>query len=482
MRNGFIITLLLFTLVQYGHAQGYNLNPLSENWIGWSIGNSKKDFDIKVPVQEQVGGVIRTNDNSTVRIGSPSRTNRTTQRNHYSSPSAVNERIDAWRADMKARAKAREMRIETENARDRERGLHDYLNRTSGFHQAYAARDAWMITEGTRYLQDNYHAMDMADIPTRGETQPKISVLNTKDMANLLKEKIEEKDKPIIFVSEKDRKRIWSLDNMTDQIPITEDTEMVKSQVDAFANAHNESNIFNLPGNNKAIMKEPTVLVNHQEVPIDSLDIFTLPRYGLVGVWGDSLIVFKDKEFGTIAWLDKGIYSNVVPCGNKLIGKCKSSIYIVGEQEAIFLLDFDTSDYYLYAHDDKSVYLLFRYEGLSTIIKVDVESNIHTEIVRIPQSIWSIASNGSVMFALVENTILTIDDKGMPKKIFDTDECINDIVFFSEGLLIGTDERIIQVKSAKNVTAFYDKGVKRLWFDGKNVYAQNEENDLLFFK
>ena len=166
MRNRFItITLLLFILVQNGYAQDYNLNPLSENWIGWSIGNSKRDFDIKVPVQEQVGGVTVSNDNSTVRTSSSSRTNRTIQRKHYTSPSAVNERINAWRADMRARAKAREMRIEAENARDRNRGLHEYLYRTSGFHQANAARDAWMITEGTQFLKDNFHAEDMANPP-----------------------------------------------------------------------------------------------------------------------------------------------------------------------------------------------------------------------------------------------------------------------------------------------------------------------------
>lgn len=463
----------------YGSQYNTKYNPLSGNWIGWDIGNNKRDYDVKIPVREQVGGLRFSNDYSTIRVPSKSSSASTNRRKKYVSPSDVNARIEEWRQVQFERAEAKRIRREMENASDRAHGYEEYQMRTRGFHEENAARDVWMISEGVRYLQENFRVDHMANIPDENDTKPNVNTMSGREMSKLLKI---DNGLDITIVFERNQVVEKSIDSISGEIPISSDLYIDEDQTDEYASSFEKPSILTILESNESKVAEAIILVNNQELPMDSLDIFVLPRYGLVAVWGDSLIVLKDNDMGAIAWLDGGIYSAVVPCGDKLIGKCKNSLYLIGEQEPSLLMNFDTNDFYVYPNNETSVLLLFRHEGISIIIKVDIEHRTYKELVRIPHSIWSIASNGNTTFALIDNTVFAIANNGSPTKFFEVEECINDIVICSGGLLIATDKRIILVGSFHNADIFYDKGVKKLWFDGQNVYAQNRGNDLLIFK
>ena len=136
----------------------------------------------------------------------------------------------------------------------------------------------------------------------------------------------------------------------------------------------------------------------------------------------------------------------------------------------------------MFPHDDKSIFLLSWDDGISTILNINIENRTYSEVLRLPCDIWTIASNGQEIFALVENAVFAITEKGVPMKIY-TAECgINDIALSSSGLLIATDEQILYIKTKDDMGVFYELGVKRLWTDNQGVYALDGSSDLLYFE
>lgn len=212
------------------------------------------------------------------------------------------------------------------------------------------------------------------------------------------------------------------------------------------------------------------------------MSLFVLPEYGLVAAFDDSLVVLSDAKLGSIAWMNSEKYDYVVPCGNKLIGKRDGTLFVIDEKESTTLLKFSTNDFSIFSHDDHNVLVLSWNDGLTTVIKVDVDNKTYTEMMRLPYVIWAIASNGSEMFALVENSLYIINEKGFPIKMYTHDLGLNDLAFSPYGLLVATNEQILYIKSKDEMGIFYEQGAKRLWTDSQGVYAFNNNGDLLYFK
>lgn len=390
-----------------------------------------------------------------------------------------NAEIEAANEAARIRAEERKRRIEEENKRDRERGLMEYYARTAGFHQANAERDHWMATEGIRRLKEDYHATDLADIP-QGQFTPKMEGMSGKELANLLNtnEKEESKIEVVsLSILMKDKKLVD--DNR--QINVTANRYLDEQQMKDWAKAIDEEGLFDISTlgvNSKTKKHEPILLVTHEELELDSLCPFVLPQYGLVALSGDSIIMLKDGELRSIAWIKGCESSYVVVCGDKLIGKNGKRLNIIQSAESEKLLEFDTNQFSIFPKDVKSLYAVCWYNDFSSIIRIEVDKREYSEIARLPLAVLAIAANENMTLALVENDVYLIDSEGKPMKFFKTGEYVNDIVMSEEGLLVATDTHIFMAKNAKEQSVLIYEGAKRLWCDGKDVYYQTLNNDL----
>lgn len=256
-------------------------------------------------------------------------------------------------------------------------------------------------------------------------------------------------------------------------------------QVSAWIDAFNNP-VINVPQNLKqkdtGVKQIPKVILRHEALPLDSLNIFLLPQYGLVGEWEDKMILLADENLTTISWLNGKSYESVIQCGEQLIGKKDSTLFVIKQEKSEIKAKMNTVLFTLYPHNDNS-FLVLSWGGiLSTLLVLNTESDTYTEILRQPYDIWKIESNGEKIFLLVENSIFVIDEKGYPRKIYSCEQGINDISLTYYGLLIATDNNIMCMKTDKSIYAFYTEGAKRLWFDTSGLYALNIYNDLWFFE
>ena len=458
----------------------------------WSLSSS--NFDWKAPVQNNGRWDAVSLPKRSVRISVPSTSTRQRSGNTQSQIKAQkrNQRIEAhnaWvekrNAEIEAaneaariREEERRRRIEEENRQDRERGLMEYYARMEGFHQANAARDHWMATEGIRHLKEDYRATDMADIP-QGQFTQKMEGMSGKELANLLNtdEKTQSRIEVVsLSVLMKDKK----LDD-SGQVKVTENLYFDEQQMQEWAVAVDEEGLFDISSlvmNTQDERIEPILLVSHEELELDSICPFVLPQYGLVALSGDSLILLKDDELRSIAWKEGCESSYVVVCGDKLIGKNGKRLNIIKDARSEKLLEFDTNQYSIFLGDSTSIYAVCWYENISSVIKVDVCKKEYNEIARLPLAVLNIAANEYMTLALVENDVFLIEKEGKPLKFFKADDYINDIVMTEKGLVVATDANIILAKNAHEQSIFLKEGAKRLWSDGKDIYFQNMNNDL----
>lgn len=459
----------------------------------WSLSSS--NFDWKAPMQVNGRWEAVSLPSRNVNISIPSTSSR--QRSGYTQSQIKaykrakrvqehnawverrNAEIEAANEAARRRAEERKRRIEEENRRDRERGLMEYYARTAGFHQANAERDHWMATEGVRHLREDYHATDLADIP-QGQFTPKMEGVSGKELANLLNtdEKVDSKIEVVsLSILMKDKKIV----NDDRQINVTANRYLDEQQMKDWTTAIDEEGLFDISSivkNTKAERLEPILLVSHEELELDSLCPFVLPQYGLVALSSDSLIMLKDGNLQSIAWIKGCESSYVIVCGDKLIGKNGKRLNIIKSSKSEKLLEFDTNQFSIFPKDEKSFYAVCWYDDFSSIIRIDVDKSEYSEIARLPLAVLAIAANENMMLVLVENDVYLIDNDGKPQKFFKTDECINDVVMSEEGLLVATDTNIVLAKNAREQQVLLDEGAKRLWCDGKDIYYQSMNNDL----
>lgn len=435
------------------------------------IAKNKRNWNIQVPVSGGVQNI--SGSNGEAYTVSHSKGSNQLSRTKHVSPREVNARFNAdreWRmeeARRKQEADRQRKRMEDDLSEIQARMQHAIA--TAPYYAEAAARDHWHATEGARILSE-IKASDFVRLPKRKE-------ISGAELAAGIKPK-----GSITIVSDKILKSDNSYNSESSVVDMAGGGVMDEQQVKSWMNSFEVQDLANIDMKNTKNKMEPRVLVKNTELPFDSLCLFTIPKYGLVTVWGDSMIVLKDKNLSAIAWKNNEQYSYVVPCGNKLIGKRDSILYVIGEEQSTKLLQLNTNEFSMFPHDDKSILLLSWDDGISTILIINTENNTYSEIVRLPCNIWTIVSNGQEIFALVENSIFAITKKGVPMKIYTAEYGINDIALSSSGLLIATDEQILYIKTKEEMAVFYEQGVKCLWVDDQGVYALDGSNDLLYFE
>lgn len=341
---------------------------------------------------------------------------------------------------------------------------------TAPYYAQAAAHDHWHATEGARILSE-IKATNLVQMPQRYES-------SGAELAAGIKPK-EKKSSSIEVVSLSVLKKDKKLNGNNGIVNVTENIYFDEQQMNSWTVAIDGVGLIDISSLKiKGKRVKPTLLVSHEEIELDSLCPFVLPQYGLVSLLGDSLIVMKDAELRSIAWINGCESSYAVACGDRLIGKRGNVLNIVKAIGAEKLLEFDTDQFSIFPKDDKSIYAVCWYENISSIIRIDVDKSEYSEIARLPLAVLAIAANENMTLALVENDVYLIDNEGKPQKFFKTDECINDIVMSEEGLLVATDTNIVLAKNACEQRVLLDEGAKRLWCEGKDIYFQSMNNDL----
>lgn len=435
------------------------------------IVKNKRNWDIKIPVS---GGVqVQSGSNGEAYTVSHSKNLNNMSRTKHISPSEVNARLNAdreWRmeqAHRKQEAERQRKRMEDDLSEMRARMQHAIV--TAPFYAEAAARDHWHATEGAKMLSE-IKASDFVKVPPKQETSGAELAAGIKPKGS------------ITIVSDKVLKSNKSFNSESGMIDMAGGGTMDEQQINSWMNSFEEPDLANIKAKTIISKKEPQVLVKCGELPLESLCLFILPQYGLVAVWGDSMIVLKDKNLEAIAWTNNEQYSYVVPCGNRLIGKRDSTLYVIDEEQSNKLLQLNTNEFSMFPHDERSIFLLSWDDGISTILNINTEDNSYSEVIRLPCNIWTIVSNGQEIFALVENSVFVITEKGVPAKMFTNEGGINDIALTSSGLLIATDEQILYIKSKEDMGVFYEEGAQRLWSDNHGIYVLDSSNDLLYFE
>lgn len=485
-----IVLLNIFAFVSYMSAFG-QLELLKEaakegSQKKWLEFNMNGGFDIslrrqksKVQIDVPVGGLqvnIGSNGEAYTTSHSPSRRSGNMSRTRHVSPSAVNARINADRecrmehARIKREQERLSKRMEDDHSEMRARMLHSIS--TAPYYAEAAARDHWNATEGARILAE-IKPSDFVRMPQIQETSGAELAAGIKPKEKKMST-VEVVSKSILF---KDKK----LDDANDQVNVTGNHYLDEQQMANWTIAIDDAGLIDISSlevNRKKYILKQRLLVSHEELEIDSLCPFVLPQYGLVSLLGDSLIVLKDAELRSIAWLEGCESSYAVISGDRLIGKRGNRLNIIKNVGSEKLLEFDTDQFSIFPKDGESIYAVCWYENISSIIKIDVDKREYNEISRLPLGVLTIAANENLTLALVENDVFMIDDEGNPQKFFKTSEYINDIIMTEDGLLVATDSHIILAKNTKEQRILLNEGAKRLWCDDKDIYFQSMKNDL----
>lgn len=450
---------------------GFINGHIGQSWdmlynTDWGKG---RNWDIKVPVQ--TGGlIIESGSNGEAYTTTHSPVRRSGKKKGIM-PSEVNARLNEnWEKTRAAQEAARiQKRIEADKREMQAKMQHAIL--TAPYYAKAATRDHWHATEGAHILS-GVKSKEFHKLPEKQES-------SGADLAAGIKPKDKTPSKIEVVslsVLMKDKK----LDD-SGQVKVTENLYFDEQQMQEWAAAVDEEGLFDISSlvmNTQEERVEPILLVSHEELELDSICPFVLPQYGLVALSGDSLILLKDDELRSVAWIEGCESSYVVVCGDKLIGKKGKGLNIIKDACSEKLLEFDTNQYSIFPGDSTSIYAVCWYENISSVIKVDVCKKEYNEIARLPLAVLNIAANENMTLALVENDVFLIEKEGKPLKFFKADDYINDIVMTEKGLLVATDANIILARNAHEQSLFLKEGAKRLWSDGKDIYFQNMNNNL----
>lgn len=464
----------------------------------WSLSSS--NFDWKAPMQVNGRWEVVSLPSRNVSVSIPSTTTRKRRGYTQSQVKAYkkakraqehNDWVDRRNAEIEAaneasrrRAEERKRRIEEENRRDRERGYIEYYARMSGYHQANAARDRWMATEGVRHLKEYYHAIDMAQIPQRQVT-PKMEGMSGKELAGILKaqeENVSEGDLIVTFVDgneNRENKRNVTIQQDNKYIDLFDDGGYDQDEVSQWNTAvMSESPIVQSSVRHQIVQEySGTLLIEKERLNLDRLNITTMPNMGCVALIGDSVLLLDNDSLPFLKWSVESNVSQVITCGERTFGKQDFSIVEINDDSLSVVCELESDDFCIYPETDSTFILCAKVLDLSIVTRINVSGLTYDELLRIPSYIHKIVSNGTVTLALLDNRIIDISKS--PALFYHSKARINDICMCADGLLLATDEMVLLLKSPIETLTFTDEGATRLWCDGADVYLINRKGNLL---
>ena len=343
----------------------------------------------------------------------------------------------------------------------------NYYQRTEQAFRASVVRDNWHATEGAKIIDESLRPSDYFTIP----------------------QKVEKKnDSGLIILTEFSLQKNVSLNENATSIPVTDLTAIRPEVIDDWISVLEADALVDIDsaeGENISSNHDPhpILLVSHNELLLDSAEIFVIPGCGPVMILEDSMLVLKDYQLRKVAWKDNLLHTYVIPCGNFLISRINNKIYTIYNGASKCLLELDTNNFSIFSNDNKSFFFVAYYDEISAIYKVDVVNQKCDEICRIPLSVWKIEAYNDDIYALLGNRILSIGSQGTkPCVLYNVVDGLNDMVLSPWGMLVATNNSIFRLNSIGEKTIFYKDGAKQIWIDGNEVYFLSLKGDLLYFE
>lgn len=464
----------------------------------WSL--SDRNFNWKAPMQENGRWEAVSVPSRKVNITVPSSTtknrsgNTQKQREAYKKAKRVQEHndwVDRRNAEIEAaneaarrRAEERRRRIEEENRRDRERGYREYYARMSSYHQANANRDRWMATEGVRHLKEDYHAMDMAQIP-EGKVTPKMEGMSGKELAEVLKpkkERLAEGDVIVTFTNKKENRKnreSVAIQQNKKYIDLFDDGGYDQNEADEWKKAITSE--FPLVESSleqqSALGYSRTLLIEKEKLNLNKFNITTLPNMGCVALIGDSVLFLDNENLPSVKWSVESNVSQVITCGERTFGKKDFKIVEIKKEGLSVVCELENDNFCIYPETNRTFILCAKILDLSIVTRINVSDMKYDELLRIPSFIRKIVSNNTITLALLDDRI--IDIRKSPTLFYRSKERINDICMCNEGLLLATNKTVLLLKSPTEVLNFTENGAIQLWCDGTDIYMIDNKGNLL---
>jgi len=464
----------------------------------WSLSSSNFDWKAPMQVNGRWEAVSLPSRNFNITVPSTSSRQRTgytqSQIKAYKRAKRVEEHnawverrnaeIEAANEAARRRTEERKRRIEEENRRDRERGLMEYYARTASYHQANAARDHWMATEGVRHLREDFHAIDMAQIP-QGQFTPKMEGMSGKELANLIntnENSTIEGNITVTFVESnesRDNKRSVAINKENNFIDLFDDGGYNQNEAFRWNEALQFDNPLIKPSSNwKAVQGyTKTLLIEKGQLNLNNFNITSLPNMGCVALIGDSILLLDNDSLPFLQWKVESNISEVVVCGARTFGKQDYKIVEIKDDSLIVVCEFESDEFNIYSETDNTLLICAKIFDLNIVTRINVEEMKYDELLRTTSSIRKVVSNGKAVFALLKDRIIEISKH--PTLFYFSKNGINDICMCPDGLLLATDETIVLLKSSNETFSFDKNGATRLWCDGTDIYVIDTKGNLI---
>ncbi|OKZ19320.1 MAG: hypothetical protein BHV77_12290 [Bacteroides sp. 43_108] len=343
----------------------------------------------------------------------------------------------------------------------------NYYQRTEQEFRIAVERDHWHATEGAKAVDESLKPSDYFTIPQKDEKK---------------------NDGGLIIITEFSLQKNIPLNEKSSQISVTDLTDIRPDVIDDWISALEKEALVDIKspeGAGKSLHKKPypVLLISHDELLLDSTDIFVIPGCGPVMILEDSMLVLKDYQLRKVAWKDNLRHTYVIPCGNYLISRIDNKIYSIYDGTSKCLLELDTNNISIFSNSENSFFFVAFYNEISAIYKVDIVNRKYDEICRIPFYVWKLEANNDDIYILLNNKILTIGDGNTkPCVLYNVTDGLNDMILSPWGMLVATDSNILRLNSKGEQTVFYENGAKQIWVDGNEVYFLSLEGDLLYFE
>jgi len=387
------------------------------------------------------------------------------------------QRINAARAAARRKAEEERRRREAENRRDYAQGYQNHKMQTAGFYQTKAAEDAWLHSEGVRQLE-NLDVTVLANVPSSDSGPAPIETTSEEELAEMLEQNNGEVRIILIEAPNEERKSQVSLTDMDNPYSLIDDGRAFDEDEWTWEETILGETMIPETSSKRCFKVEEEVLIEGKTIDLDSFCISTLPHSGCVIYFDDSVMFVDDNDMTDGLQALPTEITQMVLCGQRIIGKSHNEIVEIIGNTAKPLYIFETEQFEITAESDSTLILLSNSLMVSVVARINVNRNTLDEIARTGYNVRRVLPTGADILALVDNCILRLND-GLSLLYCNDEETINDVCLCKEGLLIASESNVTLLRSDASSCQFLSTEVKRLWFDMENVYAQNNNKDLV---
>ena len=360
---------------------------------------------------------------------------------------------------------------------DFNRGYQKHKMQTAGYYQAKRAEDAWLHSEGVRQLE-NLDVTVLANVPPSDSVPAPIETTSDEELAEMLEQNHGEVRINLIEAPNEERKSQVSLTDMDNPYSLIDDGRAFDEDEWTWEETILGETIIPETSSERCFMVEEEVLIEGKTIDLDSFNISTLPHSGCVIYLDDSVMFVDNNDMADGLQALPTEITQMVLCGQRIIGKSHNEIVEIIGNTAKPLYIFETEQFEITAESDSTLILLSNSLMVSVVARINVNRNTLDEIARTGYNVRKVLPTGADILALVDNCILRLND-GLSLLYCNDEETINDVCLCKEGLLIASESNVTLLRSDASSCQFLSTEVKRLWFDMENVYAQNNNKDLV---